>query len=124
MKIDGIHLTWIVVSNLDEAIKFYSEVIGLTVKTIDKKYGWAELTGPNGASLGLAQENLEMQVKAGTNAVPTIVIDDIQKSREDLEQKGVKLLGNIMEVPGEVKLQSFLDKDGNQFQLVELIRQK
>lgn len=122
MNNKGIHLTWIVVSNLDEAIQFYSETLGLTVKTIDKNYGWAELAGPDGSALGLAQENLEMQTKAGTNAVVTMVIDDITIGRNELLKKGVNLLGGIMEIPGEVKLQSFLDKDGNHFQLVELIR--
>lgn len=122
MNNKGIQLTWIVVSSLDEAIKFYSETLGFTVKTIDKNYGWVELSGPSGSVLGLAQENPEMQTKAGTNAVVTMVVDDIQKGREELQKKGVNLIGEIMEIPGEVKLQSFLDKDGNHFQLVELIR--
>lgn len=122
MKVNGIHLTWIVVSNLDEAIKYYSEVVGLTVKTIDKQYGWAELAGPHGSTLGLAQENKEMNQTAGTNAVVTVVVANIQEARDELQKNGTRLLGEIMTIPEEVKLQSFLDKDGNHLQLVELIR--
>lgn len=119
MKIKGIFLGWIVVKNMDSAIKFYTQVMGLTLKEHSKEYGWAELSGPDGAILGIAQENQEFNMKAGTNAVMTITVDNIVKAIEDLKKKGANLQGDVMEIPGEVKLQSLVDADGNMFQIVE-----
>lgn len=119
MKILGIFLNWIVVENLDKAVQFYTEIVGLKLNSLCKDYGWAELSGPEGGRLGIAVQNPKENIKAGTNAVLTITIDDIQKGRDELKNKGVRLLGEIMEIPGEVKLQTFLDIDGNMAQLVE-----
>lgn len=121
MKNKGIFLSWIVVSDLDDAIKFYTEILGFTLRSCYKEMGWAELSGPGGCDLGLAQANPKSDLKAGTNAVPTITVDDIVKARNDFLKKGVTLMGDIMEVPGHVKLQTFVDKDGNTFQLVQLL---
>jgi len=122
MKVKGMFLSWIVVKNIETAVKFYTDVVGLTVKEFNKDYGWAELSGPDGAILGIAQENAEMEMAAGKNAITTITIDNIVKGREALIKKGAKVIGEISEVPGEVKMQTFLDKDGNMLQLVEMLK--
>lgn len=119
MKVLGYELSWIVVKNIDEAIKFYTQVLGFKLMSYEKNYGWAELSTPKGASLGIAQENEEMGIKAGTNAVATFTVADIAAARNDLKKDGVNLVGDVMEVPGHVKLQTFTDKDGNTFQLCE-----
>jgi hypothetical protein len=38
-----------------------------------------------------------------------------------LIKKQVKMLGEMMEVPGHVKLQMFQDSDGNHFQLAQML---
>ncbi len=121
MKLLGYELSWIVVKNLEEAIKFYTQVIGFKLMSHEKKFGWAELSSPKGAILGLAQENKEYHLKAGTNAVATFTVADILEARNHLKKNGVTLVGEVMEVPGHVKLQTFTDKDGNTFQLCETI---
>jgi predicted enzyme related to lactoylglutathione lyase len=122
MKVKGIFMSWLVVKEIEPAVKFYTEVVGLTLKELNKHYGWAELAGPDGTMLGLAQENADFSMKAGTNAVTTVTVDNIQKGREHLQKKGAKVIGEIQEVPGEVKMQTFLDADGNMLQLVEMIK--
>lgn len=122
MKPRGIELGWIVVKDINAAIKFYTEVVGLKLLEHNKDFGWAELSGPEGSRLGIAQYNAEhSDMKAGSNAVLTITVDDIQKAREDLLKKKVNLIGDVMEIPGEVKMQTFKDGDGNTFQLCELL---
>lgn len=121
MKPQGMFLAWIVVADIKEAIKFYTEVIGLTLAEFNEMYGWAELIGPAGARLGLAQECSTSEIKAGKNAVMTLSVADIEQAREDLKAKGVNLLGEIMEVPGIVKMQTFKDADGNMFQLCQML---
>lgn len=116
-------LAWIVVNDIEAAIKFYTETVGLHLAEFNKECGWAELTSPSGSRLGICgyNPNFESQ-KAGTNAVVTITVDDIIEARNHLKNKKAKLIGEVIEVPGEVKMQTFCDADGNTFQLCEMIR--
>ncbi len=122
MKNAGIDLIWVVVKDIQQAIKFYTEVLNFKLHEYAKEYGWAELISADGAWLGLAQENAEFNMKAGTNAVIAISVPDIEEARAAIKSKGAKLLGDIMEVPGEVKLQTFVDPDGNMFQLCQKLK--
>ena len=69
------------------------------------------------------EDNKEVTVKsfsfeADPNS-PTFTVPDIKKAIGEMSKKGVKLIGEMMEVPGHVKLQFFVDADGNTFQIVE-----
>lgn len=121
MELKGMHLSWIVVANIDSAIKFYTEVIGLSLMEFSAEYGWAELSGPDGARLGIAQYSESSEIEPGDNAVVTISVADIEKARNELLEKDVRLIGDILEVPGHVKMQTFADNDGNTFQLCQLL---
>src|ERR1700722_5016007 len=107
MEIKGIHLAWIVVENVEAAIKFYTETVGFTLMEFSKEYGWAELLGKDGARLGIAKHSSE--IAAGGNAVITITVTDIEKARDEFLKKNVHLVGDILEVPGHVKMQTFKD---------------
>ncbi len=119
MIVEGIKLTWIVVKDIQSAIKFYTEVVGLTLHKHHAEFGWAELSGPDESRLGLAQENDEMDIKAGMNAITAISVEDIDSARSSFLKQGAKLIGEIVEVPGHVKMQTFEDADGNTLQIVQ-----
>jgi predicted enzyme related to lactoylglutathione lyase len=122
MKAKGSFLSWIVVSNLKEARKFFVEVLGLKEHSFyEGEYKWAEYQGDEGQMIGVAEK--DEQLPAGNNAVITFTVDDIEKAIEDISPK-VNLIGDIMEVPGHVKMQTFSDKDGNYFQLCQLLGEK
>lgn len=113
-------LSWIVVSDFKKAKEFFVQQVGLKELASAPEYGWAELGGETGGSvIGIAEESSMMEVKAGSNAVITLSVEDIEKSVQDFEKKGIKLIGEIIEVPGHVKMQMFSDLDGNLFQLVQ-----
>jgi predicted enzyme related to lactoylglutathione lyase len=115
-------LAWIVVKDIKEAVKFYTETVGLKLLKLDEEFGWAELQGPNGgAMLGIAQENDKDPIKAGNNACLTFTVKDLEKSRDSFLKKGAKFLGEIMEIPGHVKLLTGVDADGNHFQLAQML---
>ena len=118
-NVKGMGLAWIVVKDLDEAIKFYTEVVGLTLKEKHEMFNWAELAGEEGASLGIAAS--EDFLPAGSNAICCIGVHDIVKARKEFAAKGADLVGDIVEVPGHVKLQTFKDQYGNHFQLAEML---
>ena len=120
-EVEGISLVWIAVKNLEAAIKFYTEVVGLTLQEHNSEYKWAELAGPAGAILGIAEENPEMEIQAGSNAVVSIHVSDIEAARNSFIEKGARLIGEVIEVPGHVKMQTVMDADGNMLQLAEMI---
>lgn len=120
MKIKNIGLAWVSTSNFNDAKKFFTETLGLTVDSGCDDYSWLELRGEEkGMLLGVAGVNDECEVKPGQNAVVTFTVDDIQASREELVQKGIKV-GEIGEVPGHVKMCNVY-YDGNVYQLVECL---
>lgn len=119
MNVKGIFLNWIVVNNIESAITFYTQVVGLQLKEYSKEYKWAELSGPEGSVLGIAEESEQEDKRAGTDAVVTITVQDLEKACIDLVKKGGHLLGDMIEIPGHVKLQSFEDPSGNKLQLVQ-----
>jgi len=117
------NMSWITVSDIKKAKQFFVEVLGFKEQNFHEDFGWAELSGHDegGARIGLGQSNPNQEMKPGENAIITISVDDIEKVRAEYQSKGVNLIGEIMEVPGHVKLQLFTDQDGNKFQLVESI---
>jgi predicted enzyme related to lactoylglutathione lyase len=122
MKPIGMHLSWIIVSDINSAVKFCTEIMGLELCEFNENFGWAEFSGKDGARLGVAQVNAQLDQKAGSNAVVTITVNDIEKAREELLLKKVRLIDGIIEVPGEVKMQTFKDADGNTFQLCQMLK--
>lgn len=121
-KVKEIQLSWIVVTDLKAAIKFYEDVVGLKLTQNSEEFGWAEMSGQEGgALLGIAQSNAEEEVKPGQNAIVTFTVENIDIAKADMAKKGAQFIGNIIEIPGHVKMQTFNDKDGNRFQIVEML---
>ncbi len=115
----SIALVWIVVSNLDQAVDYYTNTLGFTLSSLHKEFHWAEVKGQDGAILGLAEENSYMGLKAGINAIITYTVANIDEEMTQLKGKGVEFVGEMQEVPQTCKLQMAKDKDGNLFQLVQ-----
>ncbi len=120
MGIKSSQLSWIVVSDLAQAKHFFHNILGLEMSMCSEEHGWAELNAEDGgATLGLAMASEYCPVQSGGNAVMTFTVDNLEEMKGNLQGKGVDFIGEIVEVPGHVKLQTFLDPDGNVFQLVE-----
>lgn len=122
MKIKRIDLSWITTSDMKKAKQFFTETVGLKVRHEMAEFGWLALGGhEGGSSLGVGLVNTGSDQKPGTNAIVTLEVDDIVAAKKELESKKVKFIGDIMEVPGQVKLALFTDPDDNKFQLVQRI---
>ena len=121
MKIKDMALAWITVSDIVQAKKFFAQTLGLQVMADNPEHGWLELSGFEGDFLlGVAQYSPHCEpIKAGHNAVVTMSVDDIVAAKKMLEAKNVKFIGEIIEIPGHVKMALFQDPDGNKFQLVQ-----
>lgn len=105
------------VTNLDEAIAWYKDVLGFELIYKMDDVGWAELKTPNkDLVLGLS---VKEKVEVGGGAVVTWGVTDIEKAKKGLEPHNVKFDGDIMVVPDMVKLLTFFDPYGNTFMMAQ-----
>lgn len=115
----SIELAWIIVKDLKEAVKFYTEVVGLKLFEMNEEYHWAELEGQDGGTkLGIAQME-EGALKPGCNAIVTFSVADIEKTMKEVQSKGAICEGGIQDVPGHVRMLTVIDQSGNRFQFVQ-----
>jgi CreA protein len=104
------------VSNLDQAIDWYRELLGFEVIYKLDDLGWCELkTAWNGISIGLGQS--EKPKVGGTT--PVFGVKDIDAARSHLESNGVRFDGETQVIQDMVKLATFYDPDGNPWMLAE-----
>ena len=105
------------VKDISSSIKWFNNVLGFEEIFHVPEAGWAEVTTPSeNVSIGLSQTE-EVDGKGGTT--PVFGVKDIVAARADLENKSVKFDGDIIEIPGLVKLATFFDPDGNTYMLSE-----
>lgn len=120
MPIQGMDLAWVVAKDFKKAKKFFTETLGLNIHEECTDYNWLEMQGKKGGALvGLCEACDMTPIKAGQNAVLTFTCDHLDKTRAELESKGVTFIGDVMEVPEQVKMILFQDESGNTYQLVE-----
>ena len=120
MHLKGIGPSLLVSKDIKKTIKFYTENLGFSVDDFNEQFGWAQLKAEDGTTIGVVQENPFIRVEGGGNAIVSLLTVDIEKTRDELVKKNVNLIGDILNIPGKVKLQFFKDDDGNTFQFTEL----
>jgi predicted enzyme related to lactoylglutathione lyase len=99
------------VRDLNRGIAFYRDVLGFKLLYQMDEMGWCELeTEVPGVNVGLSQVE-EAGGKGG--ATLTFGVADIERSRSQLEAKGISFDGPTQVIEGMVKLATFYDPDGN-----------
>ncbi len=110
------------VSNLDDAIAWYSGVLGFELLYKLDEMGWCELkTETGGVNVGLSQVE---SVAAEGGATLTFGVKDIGAARTELEGKGVRFDGETQVIPDMVSLATFFDLDGNKLMLFQDLSSK
>jgi predicted enzyme related to lactoylglutathione lyase len=103
------------VSDMDRAVKFYEEILGLPLARRDGET-WAEFdAGPIRLNLHQGVEGWPPQ-PGGATAV--FRVDDLEAARSELEGRGVEF-GHAAEVGEYARYATFSDPDGNTLQLIE-----
>jgi catechol 2,3-dioxygenase-like lactoylglutathione lyase family enzyme len=104
------------VSDLDKAIDWYDDVLGLELVYKLEQHGWCEMsTATRHVTIGLGQTE---ELKPGSTT-PTFGVMDIDAARKHLESKDVRFDGDTYEIEGMVKLCMFYDPDGNSYMLAQ-----
>lgn len=99
------------VTELDRAIAWYRDVLGFTLLYRADDIGWCELsTGVARVNVGLSES--EEAGGAGGSTL-TFGVRDLDEARAALIGAGVRLDGEIREIPDLVRLQTFYDPDDN-----------
>jgi predicted enzyme related to lactoylglutathione lyase len=103
-------------ADLDRAVKFYEDVVGLHL-AFREGSRWAEFdAGPARLSLHGAVEGRAVET-GGATAV--FRVDDLDASRAALEARGAEFDEHVGEVEGYGRFASFRDPDGNVVQIIE-----
>ena len=119
MKTKSLGLIWIAAKDVKKAVQYYTDVIGLKLLQFHEQYGWAELQGHDGGTrFGIAQMNSDEWLP-GQNGCPTLEVADLDQAKTEAKKNRAHFLGDIVEVPGHVRMQMVADPDGNRFQLVQ-----
>jgi predicted enzyme related to lactoylglutathione lyase len=112
-------LPTVFVSDMDRAVRFFTETLGLT---LEQRFGnhWASVKTSNGFSIGLHPAS--EQSPAGRKGSITIgfnLDEPIDKTVDRLKKQGVKFTREIFD-DGSSRSAHFSDPDGNEFYVIEL----
>lgn len=103
-------------SDMDRGVRFYQDVLGLSLVRRDGGE-WALFdTGAVGFALHGATQGRPVQA-GGATAV--FRVDDLEAARRSLEARGATFDEHVGEVEGFARFASFRDPDGNVVQLIE-----
>jgi predicted enzyme related to lactoylglutathione lyase len=112
-------MAWVVVDNLAQSKEFFTKTLGLTMVADSPEYNWAEFSAGDDTHIGMGESCEGTPIKAGSNAVICINVADIVETKKELESKNVRVIGDICEVPGHVKMILIQDPSGNYYNIVQ-----
>jgi catechol 2,3-dioxygenase-like lactoylglutathione lyase family enzyme len=101
--------------DMDGAVAFYRDVVGL-VLAVRHGDDWAEFqAGP----IRLAVHGIDGGAERTPSGTVVFAVDDLDAERRRLEASGVRFDEHVGEVEGRLRFASFRDPDGNPLQLLE-----
>lgn len=115
------------VSNMDEAIRFYTQVLGLPLlsRNVDSEHGeefaFIELSGGNIELLRRLDTGVADQPSTRPSLCPHLAIgvEDLDEAVERLARHGVPILKGPLEIKGLVRWLYFCDPDKNILEFVQ-----
>ncbi len=116
---DGTVLCVLSVGDVNAAKAWYGKVLGCTVVYELPEHNWAEVATPTeGALIGLMQDPDATTVGNGGSSV-SFGVRDISAAKASLMNHSVAIDGDVIEIPGVVKLLNFKDPYGNSLMLYQ-----
>jgi predicted enzyme related to lactoylglutathione lyase len=116
VTLSGVDHVWFWVTDMDRAVGFYRDALGLEMR-MRHEDTWAEFEA-GGIRIGLHGAGDGALVHGGT---AVFLAGDLDLAKASLEERGVAF-DHLGEVPGYARYASFADPDGNSMQLIEYAR--
>ena len=105
------------VTNLDRSIAWYRDVLGFELLYKSDDIAWCELkTGVARVNVGLSERR---EAGGAGGATLTFGVVDLEAAKAELDGKDVRQDGDIMDIPGLVRLLTFFDPDDNALMFYE-----
>ena len=104
--------TNVFVSDFDRALTFYTETLGLPVRMKDEAFGYASLE-TKGAILAVAKADESQGELVGRHTGVGLVVDDLDKTYEELAAKGVEFPMVPQKQPWGGYMALMKDSEGN-----------
>lgn len=99
------------VTSLDRSIAWYEKVLGFSLLYRSEDIAWCELsTGVDKVNVGLSERR---EAGGSGGATLTFGVTDLEAAKAALDEHKVRQDGDIMEIPGLVRLLTFFDPDDN-----------
>ncbi|EAQ67622.1 hypothetical protein MED121_16884 [Marinomonas sp. MED121] len=101
--------------NFEQSIAFYSDTLGLPLKSVNHELGWAEFS-LTGGTLALEQQDPsdeEARVLVGRFLGISLQVENVNDAYAELVSKGVIFQGSPEEQEWGASLAHFKDPDGN-----------
>ena len=104
------------VEDLDRAVKFYEQTLGL-----QKKYGFKDYAGFDcgGVEIGLKTWGDREAPRDGEPCI-NFLVSDLDTAYRELKEQGVRFTGEPDATPWGARFALFLDPDGNTLQLTQV----
>jgi predicted enzyme related to lactoylglutathione lyase len=115
MPVEKVKYTYLVVDDLDAAIAFYRDGLGLILKFRDDRH-WAELDAGNNTTIALSSPE-EGGLEAG-RAVVVFQVKDAEGLATSLLRRGAEIVSR-REMGNHGRLVMIRERSGNVFQLHE-----
>ncbi|WP_405233705.1 VOC family protein [Lentisalinibacter salinarum] len=110
IEFDGGLTLSVPVSDLDRSIAWYRDTLGLELIYRLEDMGWCEMVSPvTRVNVGLSV----VEAPSPGGATPTFGVKDIRAAKASLEERGVRIDGDVFTIEGMVHLLTFYDPDDN-----------
>jgi predicted enzyme related to lactoylglutathione lyase len=110
---------WFWVADMDRAVAFYAQALGLELLNRDGDE-WADLaTG----SIRLSLHGTRDGDEAPVGGTVVFEVEDLDASMFEMGMRGVTFDESLGEVGGVARYASFTDPDGNRLQLIEYLEE-
>jgi len=113
--VNGVSNVWLPVNDMERALQFYGDTLGISVKENYGKWAILEL---DGLTIGLNARESEQPGPEGGAVISFRPADGLEQAVEQLQGKGVEVVDGITEHDWG-RVAAFKDPDGNSLELYE-----
>jgi predicted enzyme related to lactoylglutathione lyase len=113
--VTGVDFVGVPTRNLDAAVEFYGETLGLTRSVYLKERNYAEFETGNLTLSVFDAEGFGLEHKTNPNAI-ALHVDDVAAARRELERRGIAFAAETLDT-GVCHMAFFTDPDGNAWML-------